>query len=354
MRINLKAIKYQKILSLFLVVLSLFVFTPRVEAAALSTLSDTMTREKPSTNSDHTLVFTTPTGLTSGQTMVITFPDGSVNGFVGGASIDYTDVDFMYGATNMTLAAAPTGTTMGALFSGTYRNVLTFTNGTQAVSGGTVITVKIGTVATSQSTGVRQIANPNTSGSKIITVGGGTFADSGSIAIPIITSDDQVVVSASVDPTITFSLSTTTAALNTMTTAAVATASDVTLTMGTNAAGGYIVTIMDVGSGASPGLYKSSAPTKLIASANATLAGGTEGYGVKGVAGTGSPTVSYATGATDQVVALATTATSFCNYNSPTGATNQTAIVRVKAAISASTPAGSYADTITLIMTGNF
>jgi hypothetical protein len=346
---------FQTFLHLLLAGLLIFIMVPRAQAASLSTLSDTMTRIKVSQLSNHTLVFTTPTGLTSGQTMVVTFPDGSATGFVGQAGIDYTDVDVLDDGVDVTLAASPTGTTWGAAFSGTYLNTLTLTNGSAAVVAGSIITIRIGLNAVTGATGDKQLTNPTSSGSKTVTIGGGTFADNGSIAVPIAT-DDQVVISATVDPNITFQISSNSASLGTMTTGAVATASDITLTMGTNAISGYTVTIQDEGSGASDGLYKGSAPTRLIDSASASLVAGTEGYGVKGVSGTGSPTITapYLTGGADQVGALQRTAQSLVSYNGPTGSTNQTATLRVKAAISASTPAGSYADTLTLIMTGTF
>ncbi|MDD5693320.1 MAG: hypothetical protein PHU86_02530 [Patescibacteria group bacterium] len=344
---------YQKSLSIILALSLLFVSIPHAQAASLSTLSDTMTRIKVSTLSNHTLVFTTPTGIAGAATLVVTFPDGTANGFVGQSGIDYTDVDLQDDGSDVTLAASPTGTTWGAAFSGTNLNVLTFTNGSAAVAASSIITIKIGTNATSGTTGDKQITNPNTSGSKTITING-TFGDTGSIAVPIAT-DDQVVVSASVDPSITFQLSTNSASLGTMTTGAVASTSAVTLTMGTNAAGGYTVTIQDQGNGTVGGLYKSSVPTKNITSGTATLSAGTEGYGAQGTTGTGSPTISspYNTSG-NGVGQLQRTAQSFITYGSPTGVTNQTSTVTFKAAISASTPAGSYADTITLLMTGNF
>lgn len=353
---KLASVRYkycEKFASLILAFALLFVSMPHAQAAALSSLSDTMTRIKTSTASNHTITFTTPTGVAAGQTIIITFPDGTSSGFVGASGIDYTDVDVTDDSSDLTLGATASGTTWGAAFSGTYLNTLTITSGTGTIAASSVIVIEIGTNATSGVTGDKQITNPNSSGSKTIAITG-TFTDTGSIAVPIAT-DDQVVVSATVDPSITFQLSSNSASLGTMTTGAVASTSAITLTMGTNAGGGYTVTIQDQGSGAAAGLYKSSAPTKLISSSTATLVAGTEGYGAQGTTGTGSPTISspYNTSG-NGVGALQRTAQSFVTYASPTGVTNQTATVTFKAAISASTPAGSYADTITLLMTGNF
>jgi hypothetical protein len=346
--------KLNKLISFILVFGLLFVFVPQAQAATLATLSDTMTRIKTSTASNHTMVFTTPTGVAAGQTIIVTFPDGTANGFVGATGIDFTDVDVMDDASDLTLAATASGATWGAAFSGTNLNVLTITSGTGVIAASSVITIRIGTNAVIGTTGDKQITNPNTSGSKTIAITG-TFTDTGSIAVPIAT-DDQVVVSASIDPSITFTLSSTTAALGTMTTGAVAASAAITLTMGTNAGSGYGVTIQDEGSGASDGLYKSAAPTRLIDSNTADLTAGTEGYGARATTGTGSPTIvaPYNQAGTNPVGALQRTAQSMITYSGPTGVTNQTATLIFRAAISASTSAGSYADTATLIMTGNF
>ncbi|MEI7690410.1 MAG: hypothetical protein WCI63_02185 [bacterium] len=358
----MKSDKINKIISLMLALALLFVAVPTANAAALASLSDTMTRIKVSQTSNHDMRFQVITAMSSG-TFTINF---NTAGFNAG-SVDYTDIDLRYGSssaqvygtcasscTEAPLAAAAGATnTWGAVFA---TNTVTFsypTGGQVAIAANDFVRIEIGDNAAFGVTGNAWITNPGTSGSKSLAI---TFpADSGTIAVPIAT-EDQVVISATVDPNITFQISSNSASLGTMITGAVATASDITLTMGTNAVSGYVVTILDEGSGASDGLYKSSAPTRLIDSATATLAGGTEGYGVKAITGTGSPTISapYSTAGAEDVGALQRTAQSLVTYSGPTGATNQTATLRVKAAISASTPAGSYADTLTLIMTGTF
>jgi hypothetical protein len=200
------------------------------------------------------------------------------------------------------------------------------------------------------------VTNPGASNSVATTIttkeAGSATIDSGVCANAII-SDDQVAVTADVDETISFSISSPTAALGTMTTGTIASASAITLTMSTNASAGYVVTVQDEGDASNPGLYKSTVTTKLIASSQATLANGTEGYGIQAAAGTGAPTIDAAylyTG--NDVGALSRTAATMV---SKSGAVDgNTATMTVKAAISATTPAGDYADTLTLICTGTF
>jgi hypothetical protein len=358
----MKIKRSNKILSLFLATLLVFTFVPKTQAAALANLSDTMTRIRVNATSNHDIHFQVISAMSSG-TFSLNF---NTAGFSSG-SVDYTDIDLRYGSssaevygacssncTEAPLAATPGATnTWGAAFA---TNTLTFsypTGGGVNIAANNYVRVEIGDNATSGATGNAYITNPGSSGSKSIAI---TFpSDTGTVAVPIAT-EDQVVISATVDPNITFSLSSTSASLGTMTTGAVAASAAITLTMGTNAVSGYVVTIQDEGSGAADGLYKASAPTRLIDSQTGDLSAGTEGYGVDATTGTGSPTIvsPYDQGGTNPVGALQRTPQNMVSYSGPTGTTNQTATVIFRAAISASTPAGSYADTITLIMTGTF
>src|SRR3989344_6058557 len=104
-------------------------------AAALTAKSDTMSSSKISTASSHTIKFTTPTGAAdSTDTIIITFP----------ADLDFTSkvissVTFTHGATTglentETLAATPSATAWGAVFSGTANRVFTLTAPTDGVA----------------------------------------------------------------------------------------------------------------------------------------------------------------------------------------------------------------------------
>ena len=59
------------------------------EAASVTSLSDTLSDSAPAVGSDHTINFVTPSGVPSGQTIVIDFSEGP---FVVG-SVDFTDID---------------------------------------------------------------------------------------------------------------------------------------------------------------------------------------------------------------------------------------------------------------------
>ena len=344
-----------KIYFVLYLVFALFVFfMPQVaSAAALTALSDTMSRLKISTASNHTIKYTSPTGVAAGQTMTVTFPAGFTIG-----TVDYTDVDVSWGPTTgaeneLTLAVTPVTTTWGASFTG---QVLTIISATGTITAASKVIIKIGLNATFGVAGDQQIQNHATAATYVITIAG-TFTDTGKIAIVILT-DDQVQLTATVNPSITFSLSANSSAFGELSTGSITTSSpNITLTIGTNAQSGYTITVQDAGNATNPGLYNSTA-TSLIGSADAayadtaTLAAGTEGYGIQGSSASATIATRYLqTG--NAVGGMELTATTLASYSSSMSA-NHTVTVIHKAAISTFTKAGSYTDTLTYIATGNF
>lgn len=330
-----------KLFVILSILLLAFAVLPSAKAASLTSISDTMSRLKVSTASNHTIQFTTPSGVSAGGTVTVTFPAGFTIG-----SVDYTDIDVADDGADLALAATPSGATWGAAFSG---QVLTITSGTGTIAATSVVTIEIGTNATYGVAGDAQITN-STAGTKIITIAG-TFGDTGSMAVAIV-SNDQIPVTASVDPTLTLTVANTALALGAMNDSAVATTSENNIVIGTNGYNGYAITVKDAGNGSNPGLY-SSEVSKLIASSTATLAAGTEGYGANCNKTSGDGTCSFADGTTDNVTGLTLAGGTFASHSSkPSG--NATFRIRVKAAISSSTEAGAYTDTLTVIGTANY
>lgn len=165
----------------------------RASAASLTTVRDTITDSRPSVASNHTIDFTTPTGITNGQTLTITFPAG-----FNLTAVDFESVDLKDDGTDLTIAATPSGSTWGAAVSG---QVLTLTNGNVAVAAGSVMELQIGSHATFGVTGGDQIIN-TTAGSHLISIAG-TMADSASLRIAIVAAVD---VTASIDASLTFTV----------------------------------------------------------------------------------------------------------------------------------------------------
>lgn len=316
---------------LFILVFVLFVvsilFQPyAASAASLTAISDTMSRLKVSTASNHTIKFTTPTGIVNTNTITLTFPSSS---FTMGASLTGVTIADGAGADNAVTSAAYS------------TNVLTITaSASSIVAAGHVATIKIPTT---------QITNPSTAATYIVTIGG-TFGDSGKLAIAVV-ADDQVQMTATVNPSITFYLSANSSAFGELSTGSIISSSDITLTVGTNAQSGYSISVLDTGSGTNPGLYNTNA-SSLIGSADGALSAGTEGYGIQAASGNATIESRFSQGG-DTVGGLGILAAPLASYATGMNA-NHTVTITHKAAISSWTKAGAYVDTITYLATGNF
>lgn len=356
MQFSKKIHKVIVVVSLF--ALSLLHFPAVMAAGSLSTLSDTMSNisdSTPSTTfSNHTIKFTTPSGVAAGQNMSFTFPTG-----FGLTTVVFGDVDISWGATGaenndtaaQAMATSCSGATWGAVVAS---QVLTITSCTSSIPAGNTVILEIGTNATYGGTGPHQISNHATASTYTIAIAG-TFGDTGALAIVLVT-DAQVAVSASIAPTISFVISTNTVALGALTTGAIANPAGITLTIGTNAASGYVVTIASEGNGTVAGLYSLAAASN-IASATATLTAGTAGYGVSAAitAGGAEPTIAspYAGLPANGVGALLHAGQTLVSAAAPTSV-NHVITVNTKAAISGSTRAGNYVDTHTYLATATY
>src|SRR3989344_5839422 len=133
-----------KIVGAMLVVALLVVALPvRVaRAAALTSKSDTMSNLNDSgagdVKSDHAIQFATPTGVSSGQTIVITLPSDFDGSNDAQGALDFNDVDLAEdttpdavcdGTDETLVASGATASQWNAVFSGTENRILTFTSG---------------------------------------------------------------------------------------------------------------------------------------------------------------------------------------------------------------------------------
>lgn len=343
-------------LGLIAVMLTLFMvpFAQVTKAGSISGASDVMTVQTISTESNHSITFVTPTGIAASGTIIITFPsDFSVH-----ASLTYTDIDVSDDAVQVTLAAANSGATWGAVR--TSATVITLTNGTTVVAPYSSVNIKIGSNASSQTTGVYKVTNPSTSGSKNIAISG-TFGDTGDIAVPII-NDYDVVVNGQVPQSLTFSinasalsLTTLTGAAGTLSSTAVAYGSH-TMTMATNAPSGMSVAVTG-------NTLTSSAGTITAMPAATTSSVGTEQFGLN-LSSTANVTPvvgGIATGSSGSVTRTNYgTQDSFRFVSGDTIATTAGGLdstvfyVSYIANIAGSTEAGSYTTTLTYTATGTF
>lgn len=167
----------------------------QAEAAALTNVSDTLSDSGPSDVSDHTILFTTPTGMAAdGSTFTITFDSNFATG-----SVAFGDIDVADDGSDLTLGASCPGVNLGVSIT---NSTITFENcatGGSAIAGGSVVEVEIGTNATG---GTNQITNPSATTSYPVIIGG-TWADSGETRVHIV---DDVIVTASIDTAFTFAV----------------------------------------------------------------------------------------------------------------------------------------------------
>jgi hypothetical protein len=358
---NLKKIKISFILLLLIALI--WLFYPRIASAALSTLSDVMTRiAKSPTTSSHDILFTLggSTTLDAGETVIVDFHEDEADFTVDGAATVVADLDITVGGAEKTIVDVD-GSCVGHSGANDMvaqvndsTGVLTITAcGSFTSSGaGAIINVEYGTAATG---GTNRVTNPGTADSYIIDITAAT--DTGKLAA-VIVDNEQVSLTGSVDPSITFSLDANASAFGALSVSSINTCTpNITLTIGTNAQNGYTITVQDSGNTTNPGFYNSSA-SYLIGSANAAfddndlLEIGQEGYGIQ-ASSAGSTIAARYDQSGNNVGGLEITATPLASYATKMTANHTITIVH-KAAIATFTSAGNYADTLTYIATGNF
>ncbi len=233
-------------------------FTKNVEAANLTSVSDTITDSHPTSTANHTIVFTTPNGLAVSETITLTFDDIGDAFDLTGIIEDDIDID-INGAASTTVAGAATAGDWGVTINtGTDVITLTAPSAQGGVASSSQIEIRIGTNAVDSGTGVNQITNPGATSSYQIDIGG-TMQDSGTAMVAII---ENVLVTANVEATLVFTVSGTTtgATINGSPTTTFGASTNVTLPFGTlsagtskvlgqdltvttNAANGYVVTV---------------------------------------------------------------------------------------------------------------
>ncbi len=351
-----------KLTAITLVVMAIGIQASTASAASLTSMSDNMSRLKVSENSNHEIKFVSPTGIQSGTSddIILTFSsefvlaaEAAVNfDFAVGDSGNCTTAAF----TEETLALTASATEWGVDVTG---DVLTFepeTDDTHA--GGLCYRIRAGSNAVSGGTGsASTITNPtDVDDDDTITFSGG-FGDTGTISVDIIT-DDQVVISATVSPSITFSVSDNTIGYGALSASddrfatgdtngnSAATVAH-TLAAGTNATSGYIMYVM--------GATLTSGGNTITAPAGPAASGtGAEQFGLNLSASGGSGTADAQYGTSSQYGWGATGSTQD-NIAAATGATASTTYSATYVGnIAAETEAGTYGTTLTYTATATY
>jgi hypothetical protein len=330
-------------------------------AAALSSLSDTLSTVKVSQAADHTIQFVTPTGVAAGTNISITFPAGWTIGALATTSIDFATSTSAAcsGFTDALISNTASSLTWGVA---TTTSAITFTSGTAVIPANRCIQVRIGSNAVFQGTGSTTIVNPSSATSSVLSIAG-TFGDTGTITVNIIT-DDTVAVTATVSQTFSFTISTSTIYFGVLGSGAAKFASSTntagdtveniahTLAVSTNAPSGYTITVRG------QTMTSQQNATNTITAMGSTAASstpGTEQFGIRA-------TVAGGSGATiDPTYAAATsygydgTATTSAIFATGSGSTNtSTYSLRYVVNIATVTEAGTYAASLNYVATANF
>jgi hypothetical protein len=335
-------------------------------AASLTSLSDSQSSVKAAAVTNHDISFVTPTGITVGQTIVVAFSSSTVMN----ASLTFADVDIQVNGVQQTLAGSNGASTWGVVrTNGSTLTITAQSSGTPAAAGNT-IRIKIGTNTTNQSVGTFQTTN-DSAGTQIYYIGGGTFADAGSLSVNLIT-NDTVAVTGTVNQSISFAIlsATSTAFSNSIYFGTLAagtpkfasstnTSGDTAngsvahvLTVGTNAPSGYTLTVQ----GQTLTSLQNAANTIDAAGASSVaIASSTEMFGItatKSGGVNGTIASQFATANQFGYNATATTSVTLASGTTPTA--TETYSLKYIASITALTEAGSYSSSLVYVATANF
>lgn len=220
--------------------------------AAMTAISDTVTDSDLSVAANHTISFDTSVGVAEGETITLTFQAGfDLTGVIE------DDVDIASSTVDLTTAATCGAAEQASVeFAGQVVTITICAGDGGAISPGATVEIEIGSNATASGTGVNQIDNPGTAGAKTVDIGG-TMTDAGQALVVII---DDISVTAAVNATFQFTIAglNTGEAVNGTSTSGTSTATSLPfgtlvagnqytlgqrLTVTTNAAGGFIVTV---------------------------------------------------------------------------------------------------------------
>jgi hypothetical protein len=298
-----------------------FLSASYANAGTLTSVKDTLGNSAPASVSNHTIQFTVATTIPAAGSISVDFDTGFTFG-----SVDFTDVDIA-SASDYTLAAAATGGTLGVTFTESTQR-MHIALGNTAITAGTVLTIEIGFNATFTTTGDQKITNPSTTGSKAVDIStkdtSNVELDSARTFVAIV---NPITLNAVVAAAFTFTIDgmTTSESIDSQVVASASSANYVgfgTLTAGTpilmgsslsvatNAANGFVVTIqsnhnMLASSGADIDCFVDGTCTGQTSAAWASPVGtlGSENtYGHLGVTSEDSATISATasvTGTTD-------------------------------------------------------
>lgn len=334
---SIKTIMTRGGLALLAVLVSATSLVSVTSAAQISGRSVVIGSSSASANTSYTFNFTVPTttAVKSAEFVACTTASGTCTTPSG------------FSVTSSTLASQPTG--LGA---GTGWTVSTATAGSLRLSNSSNATAPSG----SQSISFASVVNPSATNStfffRIATYSTATWTgalDNGTVAT---STAGQITVTAAIDETLTFTLSSATVALGTLSTASTASGTS-SMTASANASSGYAITVsgntltsnantITAMPGAASSVNNRQFGLNLSANTTPTVGSAVSGGGT-GVAAAGYNTANSFKFTSGDTVASATAATNTNTYN-----------VSYIANIDGSAPAGNYSTVLTYVATANY
>jgi hypothetical protein len=363
--------KFLYVLLIPLVVITLLLFpTQKSDAATLTAAYVMLNRMQAnldaSANLEIYIAFEPASGIDTGSTITLQFPDGDDATWCRTAGTDLTVAGVTSTPADSTgdyiVDAALPGTLAASCTQGSgASSVDTITiTGATALTGGTTYGIKV-------SNGTTAKLGTSTAGQKVVTltVNDGTDPETKSFGINLVT-NDQVAISATVVDvqTVTCSIGSNSVNLgNLYKGGSYVTGSHTITTSTSSSAGGYYWSVYGKGDGTTDaGLYKSTATTYLIASDNANptvdiSAPGSEGFGMNttvpqdAVGGTG---FSGNSAGVFGSVGLNASEAELLLYQIGAQSTSEDATITYGARAGTGAEAGTYSETITFICGGYY
>ena len=359
--------KFISLICMFTLVFSCSVTTNKTDAAALTTISDTLSDSRASeTYVQHTFIFRAITAVPLSGKVVLDFPTGFDT-----SDIDAADMLFYSDSSNPPTTAytlvdgAADATNTGVANTDADGGVITFTlcstgSGTCDFAANDYVKIVIGDGA---SGGIDDFSNPTTGVYQIDvdTQNAASAAiDGGSIAVAVVASG--VAVSATIDAYITFASNDYAVGFGSWTggstvkrfatsdetgdTSESAGATDpFQLTVSTNGTGGVSITAHSVNAALT------SSSDSIAAMAEDSIAGGTEGYGLYF---TDESSLTRDAAWDDTATGTLTTSAQVVATSAATALSGATIDGELAAAISATTEAGVYSDTLVFVATATY
>jgi hypothetical protein len=349
-----------------LILLVVVIPAMRARAATLTNARDYMNRNAENLTSSvtHEVIFTPATNVSGGSgtnKIILVFPDADDGKWcyanAGDGTVATTSLH-----DSATALPGTTKTVACTKGSGSSSYDTITISGVDNLTAGTMYGFRIADGST------EKFGTPANTTTGVITVktnNGTSDVDTRNIVVDIVASD-QISISGTVDPTMTLAITDTQIGFGSITSAAVRHATSdeagaasepandapTKVTVSTNAQSGMVVEIRDYNANSASGLYSASASHTLTSTASTGVTLGADGFGVYGKHATSVTIAEAFDNDSTSDLAISNTFQTIASTTAPVSSGSFD--IASVAAVAGSTPAGSYADTLTVVATGKF